>query len=101
VVELLGERPQWPTPLSARSELPRGPARRGLIGEFGEVGSQINKPTLHQLEHLLSQLGRLTCFPKVRDRLPVGSYQLLLLLNTVAGGFQARFEGSIPMLATR
>jgi hypothetical protein len=31
----------------------------------------------------------------------VGSYQLLLLLNTVAGGFQARFEGSIPMLATR
>ena len=25
VVELLGERPQWPTPLFARSELPRGP----------------------------------------------------------------------------
>jgi hypothetical protein len=25
VVELLGERPQWPTPLPARSELPRGP----------------------------------------------------------------------------
>ena len=24
-VELLGERPQWPTPLPARSELPRGP----------------------------------------------------------------------------
>jgi hypothetical protein len=37
VVELLGERPRCPTPLSARSELPRGPASNLQAWRGGEV----------------------------------------------------------------